>query len=111
MLQQDKPEDFVIATGETHTVREFVELAFNEIGIQIVWEGKGIFEKGIHSKSGQILVEVNKKYFRPSEVEVLLGDPTKAELNLGWKREVSFKELVSGMVKYDLEYDSFGGKE
>jgi GDPmannose 4,6-dehydratase len=111
MLQQDKPQDYVIATGETHTVREFVELAFKEIGVNIVWKGEGINEKGIDEKTENILVEIEKKYFRPAEVELLLGDPSKAEKELNWKRSVSFQELVSGMVKYDLENDSFGGKE
>jgi len=111
MLQQDKPKDYVIATGETHTVREFVEAAFNEIGIDIKWQGKGVEEKGIDIKTGKVLVEVDEKYFRPAEVELLLGDPSKAEKELGWKRQISFQELVSGMVKYDLENDNFGGKE
>jgi len=111
MLQQAKPKDYVIATGETHTVREFVEVAFNEVGIDIKWQGLGITEKGVDSKTGKVLVEVDEKYFRPAEVELLLGDPTKAEMELGWKRKVSFQELVSGMVKYDLENDDFGGKE
>ena len=111
MLQQDKPQDYVIATGETHTVREFVELSFKEVGVDIEWKGTGIDEKGIDSKTGKILVEVDEKYFRPAEVELLLGDPTKAEKELNWKRQVSFQELVSGMVKYDLENDDFGGKE
>ena len=111
MLQQDKPQDYVIATGETHTVREFVEVAFKEIDVDIEWQGKGIDEKGINSKTKEVLVEVEVKYFRPAEVELLLGDPTKAEKELGWKRTVSFQELVSGMVKYDLENDHFGGRE
>lgn len=111
MLQQDKPQDFVIATGETHTVREFVEVAFKEVSVDIKWQGVGINEKGVDSKTGKVLVEVDEKYFRPAEVELLLGDPSKAEKELGWKRKVSFQELVSGMVKYDLENDDFGGKE
>ena len=111
MLQQDKPQDYVIATGETHTVREFVEVAFKEIDVDIEWQGKGIDEKGINSKTKEVLVEVEAKYFRPAEVELLLGNPTKAEKELGWKRTVSFQELVSGMVKYDLENDHFGGRE
>ena len=111
MLQQDKPQDYVIATGETHTVREFVELSFKEVGIDIEWQGLGIDEKGIDSKTGMLLVEIDEKYFRPAEVELLLGDPSKAEKELGWERQTSFKELVSGMVKYDLENDNFGGKE
>jgi GDPmannose 4,6-dehydratase len=111
MLQQEKPQDFVIATGETHTVREFVNVAFKEVGIDIKWQGKGVDEKGINSKTDEILVEIDKKYFRPAEVELLLGDPSKAEKELNWKRKISFQELVSGMVKYDLENDDFGGKE
>jgi len=111
MLQQDKPVDYVIATGETHTVREFVELAFKEIGVNIEWQGQGVNEKGVDTKTGTILVEIDEKYFRPAEVELLLGDPTKAEKELNWKRKISFQELVSGMVRYDLEYDNFGGTE
>jgi GDPmannose 4,6-dehydratase len=111
MLQQDKPQDYVIATGETHTVREFVETAFKEINIKIDWQGVGVNEKGIDSETGKVLVEVNEKYFRPAEVEILLGNPSKAEKELKWKRKVSFKELVLGMVKYDIENDDFGGIE
>jgi len=111
ILQQDKPQDYVIATGETHTVREFVEVAFKEIGIDIKWKGKGVDEKGVNSKTKEVLVEVDVKYFRPTEVELLLGDSTKAEKELGWKRKVSFQELISDMVKYDLENDHFGGQE
>ena len=111
MLQQEKPQDLVIATGETHTVREFVEVAFNEVGIDIEWQGTGVNEQGIDSKNGKVLVKVNEKYFRPSEVEILLGDPSKAEKVLDWKRQVSFHDLVTGMVRYDLENDDFGGKE
>jgi len=111
MLQQEKPQDYVIATGETHTVREFVELSFKEVDIDIEWQGTGIDEKGINKNTGKVLVEIDEKYFRPAEVELLLGDPSKAEKELGWERKVTFKELVSGMVKYDLENDNFGGKE
>ena len=111
MLQQDKPQDYVIATGETHTVREFVELSFKEVGIDIEWQGNGINEKGMDFKTSYVLVEIDEKYFRPVEVELLLGDPSKAKKELGWKRQVSFQELVSGMVKYDLENEGFGGKE
>ena len=111
MLQQDSPKDYVIATGETHTVREFVEIAFQQVGIAIRWEGNNKNEKGIDSNTGKVLVKVDEKYFRPAEVELLLGNPSKAEKELGWRRQVSFKELVSGMVKYDLENDDFGGKE
>jgi GDPmannose 4,6-dehydratase len=111
MLQQDKPKDYVIATGETHTVREFVDLAFGEVGINIVWKGFGVNEVGIDVVTNKILVKINEKYFRPAEVELLLGDPSLAEKELKWKRQVSFRELVSGMVKYDLENDDFGGLE
>lgn len=101
MLQQDKPDDFVLATGETHTVREFVELSFKHVGIDIEWKGIGVDEKGINSKTGKVLVDVNPRYFRPTEVELLLGDPSKAENELGWTREVSFEGLVEMMVKAD----------
>jgi len=111
MLQQDEPQDYVIATGETHTVREFVELSFKEVDIDVEWQGTGIDEKGINKNTGKVLVEIDEKYFRPAEVELLLGDPSKAEKELGWERKVTFKELVSGMVKYDLENDNFGGQE
>ena len=111
MLQQERPQDYVIATGETHTVREFVELAFAEVGIDIDWRGSGVSEVGVDAASGVVLVRVDEKYFRPAEVEVLLGDPTKAENELGWRREISFKDLVAEMVKYDLENDGFGGAE
>jgi GDPmannose 4,6-dehydratase len=111
MLQQDKPQDYVIATGITHTVREFVEVAFKEISIDINWQGDGVNEKGVNSLTGEVLVEVDEKYFRPAEVELLLGDSTKAEKELGWERKFSFQQLVSGMVKYDLENDVYGGQE
>ncbi len=111
MLQQDEPQDYVIATGESHTIREFVELAFKEVDIDIKWQGTGVKEVGIDKNTDKVLVEVDEKYLRPAEVELLLGDPSKAEKELGWKRQVSFRELVSGMVKYDLENDNFGGKE
>lgn len=103
MLQHDKPDDYVLATGETHTVREFVELAFHEVGIRIDWEGKGVNEKGRDRKTGRILVDINPRYFRPTEVEVLLGDPAKAERELGWKRKVDFTSLVKMMVKADCD--------
>ena len=102
MMQQEKPDDFVIATGETHTVREFVELAFAEVGIGINWTGDGINERGVDD-TGRILIEIDPRYYRPTEVEILLGDPSKAEQILGWKSTVSFKELVKMMVKGDLD--------
>ena len=103
MLQQEKPGDYVLATNETHTVREFVELAFAEAGVVIEWQGKGIEEKGIDKKTGKVLVDINPRYFRPAEVEFLWGDPTKAETELGWQREVSFKGLVKMMVDFDMK--------
>lgn len=103
MLQQDKPDDFVIATGETTTVRKFTELAFKEVGIDIVWKGIGVDEKGYDKASGKILVDINPRYFRPAEVELLHGDPTKAEKQLGWKRKVDLQGLVRMMVEGDYE--------
>lgn len=103
MLQQEKPQDYVIATGETHSVREFVELAFKEVGIEIEWRGKGVDEKGFDRKTGRLLVDVSPKYFRPAEVELLWGDPSKAERELGWKRKVDFKGLVKMMIEADLK--------
>ena len=103
MLQQDQPEDFVIATGETRTVREFVEAAFACAGISIRWEGEDVLEKGIDTKTGKVLVEVSAEFFRPAEVDLLLGDPTKAREVLGWNpRKTSFEELVRRMVEHDL---------
>lgn len=103
MLQQDQPDDFVIATGESHSVREFCTLAFKEAGIELRWEGAGVDEKGIDVKTGKVLVEVDPKYFRPAEVEQLLGDPTKARTMLGWNpHKTSFEELVRIMVQHDM---------
>ncbi len=102
MLQRDTPEDYVIATGEAHSVREFVELAFNEVGVEIHWEGKGPDEVGRDAKNGRPLVLVDRRYFRPTEVESLLGDPSKAAEELNWNSRVSFKELVKLMVREDL---------
>ena len=104
MLQQDTPDDFVIATGEYHSVREFTELAFRHAGIPLRWEGSGIDEKGIDEANGRVLVEVDPKYFRPCEVEQLLGDPTKARTVLGWNpRKTTFEELVRIMTDHDME--------
>lgn len=103
MLQQETPEDFVIATGETRTVREFVDAAFACAGIQITWQGEGVEEKGIDAATGKVLVEVSPEFFRPAEVDLLLGDPTKAKTVLGWNpRKTSFEELVRRMVNHDL---------
>nr|WP_106784353.1 GDP-mannose 4,6-dehydratase [Lysinibacillus timonensis] len=103
ILQHAKPEDFVIATGEMHTVREFVELAFGNVGIELEWVGEGVEEKGLNKGTGEVVVEVNPKYFRPAEVEQLLGDPTKARTLLGWNpTKTSFEELVKIMVSNDM---------
>ncbi|MBU3928644.1 MAG: GDP-mannose 4,6-dehydratase, partial [Bacteroidetes bacterium] len=111
MLQQTSPEDYVIASGETHTVKEFVEKAFEVVDIKIEWMGEGINENGINKENGRILVEINPKYFRPAEVDLLWGNPEKAKKELGWQTKISFEELVEGMVKYDLEFDNYGGSE
>ena len=103
MLQQDVAEDFVIATGEQHSVREFVEKAGAELGFDIAWQGKGVDEQGIDRKSGKAVVKVDPRYFRPTEVETLLGDPSKARAKLGWKAETSFADLVREMTTADLE--------
>ena len=104
ILQQEKPEDFVIATGQYHTVREFCTLAFKEVGITLRWEGEGVEEKGIDINTGKVLVEVDPKYFRPAEVDQLLGDPSKAKKLLGWNpQKTSFEELVKIMVAHDMK--------
>lgn len=102
MLQQETPDDYVIATNETRTVREFVETAFEIAGISLEWKGEAIDEIGIDKATGKTVVKVNPKFFRPAEVDILIGDPTKAETNLGWRREIPFKELVERMVKNDI---------
>jgi len=103
MLQQEKADDYVIATGVKRTVRDFVNYSFNELGIELEWKGTGVEEKGIDKSTGKLLVEVDPKYFRPAEVELLIGDPGKAKKKLGWEAKVSLQELVSMMVKNDLE--------
>lgn len=103
MLQQETADDYVIATNETRTVREFVETAFQHVDITIEWQGSGEQEIGIDKATGKTIVKINPQFFRPAEVDVLLGDPSKAEKNLGWKREISFSELVSRMIQADLE--------
>ena len=103
MLQADKPDDYVVATNETRTVREFCDIAFKELGMELEWKGEGVDEVGIDKKTGKTVVKVNPKFFRPAEVDLLIGDPTKAETKLGWKREIDFNELVKRMVKNDLE--------
>ncbi|HRG62175.1 MAG TPA: GDP-mannose 4,6-dehydratase [Burkholderiales bacterium] len=105
ILQHETPEDFVIATGEQHSVREFTELAFKHVGIEIEWQGEGVDEKGICKQTGAVLVEVDPKYFRPTEVDTLLGNPQKAKSLLGWNpTKTSFAQLVEIMVKHDLDY-------
>lgn len=108
MLQQDEPQDFVVATGKCYTIRYFTELAFNHIGIELKWEGKDENEVGLDSKTGRVLVKVNPKYYRPAEVELLLGDPTKAKNLLGWESKTSIEKLVEIMMDYDLKYNNYG---
>lgn len=103
MMQHSEPDDFVLATGVTHTVRHFCELAFGHVGIQLEWKGSGVEEKGIDAKSGKVLIEVDPKYFRPTEVDLLIGDPTKAHKLLGWKHTHSLEELVEDMVHADVD--------
>jgi GDPmannose 4,6-dehydratase len=102
ILQQPEPDDYVLATGEAHTVREFVERAFAELGIEIGWKGAGVEERGFDKKTGRPLVEIDPRYFRPTEVDLLLGDPSKAFKKLGWKHTIEFPQLVSDMVASDL---------
>ena len=111
MLQHEKPDDFVIATGEAHSVKEFVEKSFGVIDINICWEGEDVHEKGYDRKSGRLLIEIDPKYFRPNEVDVLIGDPSKAKQILNWKPKYTFDQLVECMVKYDIEFDDYGGIE
>ncbi|CAD6491152.1 MAG: GDP-mannose 4,6-dehydratase [Candidatus Argoarchaeum ethanivorans] len=102
MLQQDEPDDFVIATGKTHSVREFVELAFREVGIEIGWQGEGVNEVGVDQVTGDVVIGIDPRYYRPTEVELLLGDPTKANEKLGWEAKVGLRELVKMMVEGDV---------
>ncbi len=102
ILQQDNPDDYVLATGESHSVREFVEKAFAHIGRSIVWRGSGVTEKGVEKTTGEVLVEVDPRYFRPTEVDSLLGDPGKARSKLGWRHKTSFDQLVKDMVEADM---------
>lgn len=103
MLQQEKPDDYVVATGETHTVREFVEESCKVLGMDIEWKGKGLEEKGIDKKTGKIIIEIDPEYFRPTEVDLLLGDPSKAKKVLGWEAKTKFKDLVKVMIESDLD--------
>lgn len=111
MLQQDKPDDYVIATGKACSVRQFVEYAFEEIGVRIEWRGTGAEEKGYDAATGKLRVEIDPRYFRPAEVEFLLGDPTKAARQLGWRAKTDVRELCKNMVRYDLAHDTYGGHE
>lgn len=104
MLQREKADDYVVATGEAHSVREFVEKAFVAIGVTIRWEGEGINEVGVDAKSGNVLVRIDERYFRPTEVDFLLGDPAKAKRDLGWVPEVTFEDLVKEMVEMDIKF-------
>ena len=103
ILQHDTPEDFVLATGETHSVREFLNLAFSETGVTLEWKGKGVDEKGVDAQTGRVLVEIDPRYFRPTEVDLLIGDPTKAREKLGWEHKIGFNQLVKEMVSADLK--------
>jgi GDPmannose 4,6-dehydratase len=102
MLQQDAPDDYVLATGETHTVREFLEKAFAVVGIRLGWRGQGVEEVGVEERTGRVLVRIDPRYFRPTEVDLLLGDPTKARTKLGWTHKVGFEQLVKEMMDADL---------
>lgn len=108
MLQQDKPDDYVLATNETHTVREFIELAAKRLGMDIHWQGKGVNEKGVDVVSGKTIIEIDPVYFRPAEVDLLIGDPAKARKQLGWKPRVKFKELVELMIDADYAAEAKG---
>jgi len=103
ILQAEQPDDFVLATGETRSVREFVEIAFGEVGRTLQWRGKGVEETGIDQKTGKVVVRVDPTYFRPTEVDLLIGDASKARAKLGWKPKRSFAQLVKEMVAGDLE--------
>ncbi|MEW5755435.1 MAG: GDP-mannose 4,6-dehydratase [Pseudomonadota bacterium] len=109
MLQQEKPDDFVIATGKTYSVRYFVEQAFKCVGITVEWRGVGVGEKGVDSKTGKVLVEVDSRYFRPAEVELLQGDASKAKRLLGWENKTTLEELIKIMIDYDLKYSDYHG--
>ena len=103
ILQQDKPEDFVLATGVTTTIREFCEMTFRELGIELVWQGHGVDEKGIDKKTGKVLIEIDPRYFRPAEVDLLLGDASKARAKLGWEPKYDLQSLCHEMVTEDMK--------
>jgi GDPmannose 4,6-dehydratase len=103
MMQQDEPDDFVLATGKTYTVRHFCNLAFKHVGIELEWKGEGVEEKAHDKATGKVLIEIDPKYFRPTEVELLIGDPSKAKTKLGWEHKYNLEQLVEEMVKADVE--------
>ncbi len=109
MLQQEDPDDYVVATGQTHSVREFATLAFERAGFELDWAGEGVDEKGVDSETGRVLVEVDPEYYRPADVDLLVGDPSKAEKKLDWRATTSFEELVRIMVDHDLEAENLDG--
>jgi GDPmannose 4,6-dehydratase len=111
MLQQENPDDYVIASGETYTVRQFVDMAFAEIGIELRWEGNGLDELGIDRRTGQTRVKIDSRYFRPAEVDLLWGNPEKAMKKLGWKPKTSIRDLIRIMVQYDLKHDCYGSAD
>lgn len=111
MLQRDSPDDFVIATGKTYTVRQFVEYAFEEIGVELAWKGSGVDEIGYDAKTGKVLVRIDPRYFRPAEVDFLWGNPAKAKRELGWEARTDLRELCRMMVRYDQRYDTYGGAD
>ena len=111
MLQQDRPDDYVIASGETYTVRQFVEMAFAVTGVQLEWTGHGVNERGIDIATGRTRVAVDARYFRPTEVNLLWGDPTKAATQLGWKARTPIRDLIRIMVNYDLRHEGYGGSD
>ena len=111
MMQQERPDDYVIATGETWTVRQFVDMSFDEIGVKLDWVGTGVDEKGIDRATGKVRVAIDPRYFRPAEVDLLWGNPAKAREKLGWVAKTPLRELVRKMVQYDLHNDQYGGPE
>lgn len=111
MLQQAEPDDYVIASGETYTVRQFVDMAFAEVGIELRWDGQGVNERGIDVQTNRVLVKIDPRYFRPAEVDLLWGDPTKAIKKLGWQPKTGIRDLVRIMVQYDLKFDGYGGPD
>ena len=106
MLQQPKPDDYVLATGETHTIREFAELSARFLDFELVWRGRGLKEKGVDKKTGRTLIEIDPRYFRPAEVDLLVGDASKAKRELGWRPKTTFEQLVAMMVKSDLAQEA-----